>query len=303
MYTDGDLQINTVGAAYMQYQSGHATVVTAGDSSYDVVAGQYTVKALNGISLTAGQLPSAPETVVSDGQGGTTTAAGLDTGSASGANNWAGDAATPDVQHPADLYLWASNNINLKAFGPQAQITYGDAYENVQGNKTDIWNGTEYKETHGEQTEHLYADSHTTHHANKDSVTLGGTSSVFLGGHFSFKLDVQMSIVMGIDVDINISLYLKMSATYVTVLGLSVKAAYSDSTYCLTMTYKSVPIDNKTVTFDAKTLVFAVENGVISMKNTNAITADEKALYASQAKLIAKQAEIDTKITALKTVF
>ena len=49
----------------------------------------------------------------------------------------------------ADLYLMASNNINQKAFGPLSEITYGDSYKNVQGNTTDIFSGTYYKETHG----------------------------------------------------------------------------------------------------------------------------------------------------------
>ena len=61
LYSDRDLMVNTLGAAYVKYGKGHGTVVVAGDAEYDVPAGQYTLKAQNGVTITAGTSGSSAD--------------------------------------------------------------------------------------------------------------------------------------------------------------------------------------------------------------------------------------------------
>jgi hypothetical protein len=280
MYSDGDLQINTLGAAYMQFKSGHATVVSGGDASYKVSGGTFTVTAQNGVSLTAGVVPSTPETLTSGN-----TAAGAAAGSAaanyspgsddpsagSDAATQAGIAAgttlTGSSSAPADLYLWASNNINQKAFGPMSEVTYGDSYKNVQGNTTDIFSGTYYKETHGTLTQHLYADTtnynnqntNTTTYGNSTSVTFGATNSMFTGAVLSTKLDVELNTVIGIKTDILLGLGIKIVPLLdMGILGWALKICFVDQKFAIT--------DTKTVIVDSKSFVFEIKNGVVGSK-------------------------------------
>jgi hypothetical protein len=268
MYSDGDLQIDTLGAAYMQFGQGHATVVTTGDATYNVSAGVFTVKAQNGVSITAGAVPTTAETLVGGNTAagaGAGSAAGLDASAGSDAATQAGASATASSA-PADLYLWASNNINQKAFGPMSEVTYGDSYKNVQGNTTDIFSGNYYKETHGELTQHLYADTHNYYHQNTDTLTLGGTAACFLGAAVSFKMDVEVNIIVGAKTDITLGAALKIvGGIDLSLLTYSLKLTIGDSKICV--------FDSKVVTADTKTMVTDVKTGVIDFKN---VTVDAK---------------------------
>lgn len=54
LYSEQDLDVNIVGAATMKFGAGHATQTTQGDSTHTVKAGQYTLKATNGVKITGG---------------------------------------------------------------------------------------------------------------------------------------------------------------------------------------------------------------------------------------------------------
>jgi type VI secretion system VgrG family protein len=294
VYSDGDLQVNAVGGAYMQFQQGHGTVVNNGDSTYSVNKGQYTVFAQNGVSITAGTLPSASETSLLDSDG--ETAAGDAAGTAAGVNDSAGsDAATQAgiaagaqtsrSSGLADLYLFASNNVNQKAFGPLSEVTYGDSYKNVQGNTTDIFCGTYYKETHGVLTQHLYADTHNYYHQNTDTITLGGTAACFLGAAISFKLDVELNIVLGLKTDLTMGGAVKLVAGVdLSLLTYAFKFVIDDYKSCITDTKilttdtkvmltdsKTGLIDNKQVMIDSKRFVGEIKNGVMDAKLTEIV--------------------------------
>jgi hypothetical protein len=148
----------------------------------------------------------------------------------------------------ADLNLYASNNINQKAFGPLSTITYGDSYKNVQGNTTDIFSGDYYKETHGELTQHLYADTHNFYHQNTDTITLGGTAACFLGSAISFKFDVEMNIVLGLKTDITMLGAIKI------VLGMDLAMIWPLAMKLTSTDLKLATIDFKIVNLDAKVI-------------------------------------------------
>ncbi len=54
LYSEQDLDVNIVGAATMKFGAGHATQTTQGDSTHSVKAGQYTLKATNGVKINGG---------------------------------------------------------------------------------------------------------------------------------------------------------------------------------------------------------------------------------------------------------
>ncbi len=54
LYSAQDLDVNIVGAATMKFGAGYATETTQGDSTHAVKAGQYTLKATNGVKITGG---------------------------------------------------------------------------------------------------------------------------------------------------------------------------------------------------------------------------------------------------------
>lgn len=59
LYTESDLDMNIKGAAVMKVASGQATQVTDGDITQEVDKGQFTVSALNGVTITAGKAGGA----------------------------------------------------------------------------------------------------------------------------------------------------------------------------------------------------------------------------------------------------
>ena len=358
MYSDGDMQLNIVGGAYMEFQSGHATVVNQGDSYYTVLNGTYSLSAQNGVVIQAGVLPSASETntdltyipddqtafntiqnyatgsdtttmidqkvqaqqdaaadgvieipylqrstplttiatatlyIAAGGAGSYATNAGADAGSAAATS--AG--TNPVVNTPADLYLYASNNINQKAYGPLSEITYGDTYKNVQGNTTDIYCGTYYKETHGVLIQHLYADTHNTYHQNTDTVTLGGTAACFLGAAVSFKFDVELNTILGLKTDLTIGGAVKMVTPFdvAMILGPALKLAYSDYKYTVSMDFKSGAVDFKDVVIDAKNFMYEIKNGTVAASVKGAKTSNSEA-RAELSALVAKAGTAEAK--------